>query len=114
MVRYTHISWNHDTSTPRSKNKLMLIMITIPKRRLPGNDKKMHRTFLLYYSIKVNKHWLKIKNAGGRTVIRQIHNYCFDQEKEWMREHLRFDIDRQKRVSKIFQKLEGRITNKIK
>lgn len=55
-----------------------------------------------------------IKNAGGRTVIRQIHDYCFDQEKEWMREHLRFDIDRQKRISKVFRKLEGRITSKIK
>lgn len=53
MVHYTHILWNHDKSTPRSKNKLML-MITISKRRLPGNDIKMHRTFLLDYSIKVN------------------------------------------------------------
>lgn len=55
-----------------------------------------------------------IKNAGGRTVIRQSHEYCFDQEKEWMREHLRFDIDRRKRISKTFRKLEGRITKKIK
>lgn len=89
-------------------------MITIPIRRLPGNDKKMHRTFSYSTRSELTNTGLMIKNAGGRTVIRLIHDYCFDQEKEWMREHLRFDIDRQKRISKIFRKLEGRITNKIK
>ena len=74
----------------------------------------MHRTFSYSTRPELTNTGLMIKNAGGRTVIRQIYDYCFEQEKEWMREHLRFDIDHQKRISKIFRKLEGRITNKIK